>query len=59
MCRDFVRECMGMPKWQPRQKRAANIDYIYKDAEGRPYLRVTRTPEKKFLAAQVGRQGVG
>ena len=48
VCRDFVRERMGMPKWQPRQKRTANIDYIYKDAEGRPYLRVTRTPEKKF-----------
>ncbi len=25
-----------------------STEYIYRDAEGRPYLRVTRTPEKKF-----------
>ncbi len=47
-CRDHVRASLGMPQWTPGQGRRPKLEYIYRDAEGRPYLRVTRTPEKKF-----------
>lgn len=56
-CRDYVRDRIGMPKWQPGKDRASNKEYIYRDAEGRPYLRVTRTPEKKFWQNKWDGQG--
>ncbi|MGI3902536.1 MAG: hypothetical protein ACRYGP_16590 [Janthinobacterium lividum] len=51
-CRDHVRASLGLPQWIPGQGRGAKLEYIYRDAEGRPYLRVTRTPEKKFWQHQ-------
>jgi len=47
-CRDYVRERLGISRWQPGQARGPKLEYVYRDANGRPYLRVTRTPEKKF-----------
>ncbi len=65
-CKDFVREKLGLPKWQPKQAddpfgrlraHASNGDgtrpryvasYIYKQADGTPYLRVSRTEPKGF-----------
>ena len=56
-CRDYVRDKLGMPRWQPGQGRRPSTEYIYRDAEGRPYLRVTRTPEKKFWQNKWDGQG--
>jgi hypothetical protein len=43
-CRDYVRERLGMPKWQPNGAGGGHaVEYIYRQADGIPYLRVTRT----------------
>ena len=47
-CRDYVREALGLPKWAPNSSRQTNVEFIYRDRDGRPYLRVTRTADKKF-----------
>jgi hypothetical protein len=60
VCRDHVKARMGLPAWTPgdRADRATPetaatkskwTDYIYRDAEGSPYLRVQRTPDKRFI----------
>lgn len=54
-CRDYVRGRLGMPKWEPKAPgggATAPIRYVYEDREGRPYLRVTRTADKKFWQHQ-------
>ena len=63
-CKDFVREKLGLPKWEPKpsddpfarmQAKASNGEgprpryiksYVYKQADGTPYLRVSRTDPK-------------
>ena len=48
-CKDYVREKLGLPQWSPSRKaEAAGTDYVYTQADGRPYLRVRRTADKRF-----------
>lgn len=57
-CRDHVRAQLNMPQWQPTKKQEAEpkptvvAQYVYKQANGSPYLRVTRLSNKKFLQAK-------
>lgn len=61
-CRDHVRARLGLPAWAPSRagpsplermntKAAPGpwVEYIYRDQQGEPYLRVQRTPSKAFL----------
>src|SRR5262249_16058982 len=53
-CRDHVREKLGMPAFKPngngraRPQRKVVAEYIYRTADGSPYLRVLRTDNKDF-----------
>lgn len=55
-CRDHVRAKAGLPAWEPTraptplpgQRRRVVAEYVYKQADGTPYLRVQRTDDKKF-----------
>jgi hypothetical protein len=54
-CKDYVRERCGMAPWEPHKGNGhgqrwggVTAEYIYRDADGNPYLRVQRTAEKKF-----------
>jgi hypothetical protein len=52
-CKDYVREKLGMPRWQPNGGNGHDRDpvvasYVYRTADGSPYLRVQRTAAKKF-----------
>ena len=56
-CKDHVREKLGMPRWQPTRGNGHDHDpvvasYIYRKADGTPYLRVQRTAAKKFWQQQ-------
>ncbi len=54
ICKDYVRSKLGMPAWHPRPKasqiantrapdsKSGAAEYIYKKADGTPYLRVVR-----------------
>jgi putative DNA primase/helicase len=54
VCKDYVRERCGLPKWKPNGKKKANggsdkpwtfvAEYLYRTAEGKPHLLV-----KKYL----------
>jgi RecA-family ATPase len=48
VCRDHVREKSGLPSWEPEHKQEikSNVssEWIYRDADGEPYLRVQRYP---------------
>jgi 5S rRNA maturation endonuclease (ribonuclease M5) len=55
LCKDYVRDRLGMPPWQPngnghdsREHDPVVASYIYRTADGKPYLRVQRTASKKF-----------
>jgi AAA domain len=55
MCKDYVREKLGMPRWRPGTGNGRDHDpdpviasYIYRTGDGKPYLRVQRTAAKKF-----------
>jgi len=56
VCKDYVRERPGQPRWQPRNGNGQDrnehdpviANYIYRTADGKPYLRVQRTARKKF-----------
>src|SRR5712691_9358997 len=64
-CKDYVRERCGVPAWRPgdgngRERTSAPIsidtrrivaEYIYKQSDGAPHLRVQRTASKQFLQA--------
>lgn len=42
-CRDHVRRLAGLPSWQPtRTERPTDPQFVYRDEQGRPYLRVTK-----------------
>jgi hypothetical protein len=56
-CKDYVRQRLGLPPWEPKrnsngysngQKSYFVAEYIYKLADGTPYLLVKRTPDKSF-----------
>lgn len=53
-CRDHVRQALGLPSWQPTKKKDEKQPpkvverYLYKLADGAPYLRVTRLEPKSF-----------
>jgi AAA domain-containing protein len=57
-CKDYVREKLGMPSWQPSRGNGPDHDpivtsYVYRKADGTPYLRVQRTAAKKFWQQQL------
>jgi predicted P-loop ATPase len=48
-CKDYVRDRLGLPQWSGSGKaNPAGTDYVYKLADGTPYLRVRRTADKRF-----------
>lgn len=53
-CKEYVRAKLGLPEWKP-DTRPAPVSkprivchYEYQDADGEPYLRVTRKSDKSF-----------
>lgn len=57
-CKEYVRAKLGLPEWKPEKsnlppppKPKVVCHYIYQDAEGQPYLRVTRMSDKSFRQA--------
>lgn len=53
-CRDHVRSTAGLPAWEPKPRSAlkqGRAEYVYRQSDGSPYLKVTRTPEKAFYQA--------
>ncbi|SIN88740.1 Virulence-associated protein E [Bradyrhizobium erythrophlei] len=52
-CKDWIRQKLGLPQWTPADQKASGpnagmTDYLYKKADGTPYLRVRRTADKRF-----------
>jgi putative DNA primase/helicase len=42
-CKDFIREKCGLPPWQAqKQPKPKDVDYIYHDEHGAPYIKITR-----------------
>jgi 5S rRNA maturation endonuclease (ribonuclease M5) len=53
ICKDYVRGRLGQPQWRPNGGNGHDHDpvvasYVYRTADGKPYLRVQRTASKKF-----------
>src|SRR2546427_12289950 len=59
-CRDHVREKLGLPKWEPKKKvkkssgtarpfSPTTARYVYRQADGTPYLQVCRKANKSFF----------
>src|SRR5262245_16183418 len=59
VCRDYVREKLGLPEFEPKKKRKVDggaqpysptvAKYVYRLADGAPYLQVQRTASKEFF----------
>jgi AAA domain len=52
VCKDYVRKQCGLPEWRPNGNAKRNgvaREYIYKQADGTNYLRVSRTADKRFF----------
>src|SRR5262245_5677818 len=52
VCKDYVRERLGQPQWRPGNGHDHDpviASYVYRTADGKPYLRVQRTASKKFF----------
>jgi predicted P-loop ATPase len=50
-CKDWVRQQLGLDSWKPNRPggaKSGGTDYVYKQADGTPYLRVRRTADKRF-----------
>ena len=58
-CRALVRSKLCLPKWEPKTKKKGNgngakpysptiAKFVYRQADGQPYLCVHRTADKKF-----------
>ena len=47
-CKDYIRERMDLPPFRPIPKNAGEAEYVYRDEQGRPYIRVSRTSAKRF-----------
>src|SRR5262249_45144797 len=61
-CKDYVRERLGQPQWRPNGGNGHDPDpvvasYVYRTADGRPYLRVQRTESKKFWQQRANGSG--
>jgi AAA domain len=52
-CKDWVREKLGLPSWTAARKSEkaskVNDEYIYRQADGTPYLKVCRMRDKRFF----------
>jgi AAA domain len=66
VCKDYVRERLGQTKWQRNgnghdryEGDPVAASYIYRLADGRPYLRVQRTAAKKFWQQHINGDGTG
>jgi hypothetical protein len=66
VCKDYVREKLGLPQWQPGNGKGNGHDhdpvvasYVYRSADGKPYLRVQRTAAKRFWQQQSNGDGTG
>jgi 5S rRNA maturation endonuclease (ribonuclease M5) len=49
--KDYVRARLGQPAWEPHNGKAWDpvvAEYVYRQSDGTPYLRVQRTASKKF-----------
>src|SRR3954454_3195770 len=72
VCKDYVKQRLGLPKWEPKNKNGSHLagfdfnratrrgdyasgpsrvtdEYIYRQADGSPYLKVCRTSDKCFF----------
>ena len=61
VCRDHVRKKLGLPEWKPKEKTSGKSKgsakpyspvvtrYVYRQADGTPYLQVCRTQAKTFF----------
>jgi hypothetical protein len=47
-CKDYVRERMDLPPFRPIPKNSGAAEYVYRDEQGRPYIRVSRSATKRF-----------
>jgi hypothetical protein len=51
-CKDYIRDKAGLPRWEPKAKQESSrrpsplAEYIYRDADGAPSLKVVRFPNK-------------
>ncbi len=49
-CKDYVRSRLGLPQWEPKARNPGDVrytaSYVYRQADGTPYLRVSRTEPK-------------
>ncbi|MGM5002976.1 phage/plasmid primase, P4 family [Tardiphaga sp. 538_B7_N1_4] len=41
-CKDYVRERLGLASWQKGYSSRPGTDYVYRDKNGSPYMKVTR-----------------
>jgi putative DNA primase/helicase len=42
-CKDYVRDKCGLPTWKPKkQADSKDVDYIYRDENSLPYIKITR-----------------
>jgi hypothetical protein len=50
-CRDYVAEKLGQPAWAPAPRSYSPVmaEYVYRDENGAPHLRVQRTADKEFF----------
>jgi putative DNA primase/helicase len=52
-CKDWIRQKLSLPSWTAKQKPKATSkvvqEYIYRQANGAPYLKVCRTSDKGFF----------
>jgi hypothetical protein len=56
-CKEYVREKLRLPPFEPKPKKGNGAskysptiaEYVYRAADGAPYLRVTRTAAKDFF----------
>lgn len=51
-CKDWIRKQLGLPRWRASGRSngpsVGVTDYVYRQADGAPYLRVRRTADKRF-----------
>ena len=53
-CKDYVKEKLGRPKWEPKAKGNGHdktrvvAEYVYRQADTTPYLKVTRLEPRSF-----------
>ena len=50
-CKDYVRDKIGLPRQKLNGGKTPPTEYIYRDENGEPYGRVSRTEDKEFPQA--------